>query len=49
VINGNATGREDNTQITFFKSVGVAVQDVMAAQLALNNAKQLGLGQEIDW
>jgi ornithine cyclodeaminase len=49
VLNGQATGRETDEQITFFKSVGVAVQDAMAAQLALDYAKKLGLGQEIDW
>ncbi len=49
VVNGDASGREDADQITFFKSVGVAVQDAMAAQLALENAKKLNLGQEIAW
>ncbi len=49
VVIGNAPGRENPDQITFFKSVGVAVQDAMAAQLALSNAKQLGLGTEVTW
>ncbi len=49
VVNGDAPGRQDAEQITFFKSVGVAVQDAMAAQLALTNAKKLGLGQEVKW
>ncbi len=49
VINGVAPGREDPDQITFFKSVGVAAQDAMAAQLALVNAKKLGLGQDVPW
>jgi ornithine cyclodeaminase/alanine dehydrogenase-like protein (mu-crystallin family) len=49
VLNGQCAGRENDEQITFFKSVGVAVQDAMAAQLALDNAKKLGLGQKIDW
>ncbi len=49
VVNGNAPGRESSDQITFFKSVGVAVQDAMAAQLALSNAKKLGLGKEVEW
>ncbi|MBC8507232.1 MAG: hypothetical protein ISR58_10020 [Anaerolineales bacterium] len=49
VINGVTPGREDADKITFFKSVGVAVQDAMAAQLALSNARKLGLGQEVEW
>ncbi|MEA3350692.1 MAG: hypothetical protein U9Q82_08745 [Chloroflexota bacterium] len=49
VINGNAPGRTSEEEITFFKSVGVAVQDAMVAQLALMNAKEMGLGQKVDW
>jgi len=49
VINGVAPGRDEANQITFFKSVGVAVQDAIAAQLALSNAKELGLGKEVEW
>ncbi len=46
---GRQTGRATSEQITFFKSVGVAVQDVMAARLALQQAQELGLGQQVDW
>lgn len=49
VILGRSEGRISNDQITFFKSVGVAVQDAYAAQLALQNASTLGLGEKIDW
>ena len=49
VVLGNAPGRKSDKQITFFKSVGVAVQDAMAAQLALKNAEAMGLGQEVDF
>ena len=41
-------GRTTAAQITFFKSVGVAVQDAAAAQLTLTNARALGLGVEVD-
>lgn len=41
--------RTSPEQITYFKSVGVAVQDVAAAQLALQNAQVSGLGQKVDW
>jgi len=49
VVNGQAPGRENDEQITFFKSVGVAVQDAIAARLAMNNALKMGLGQEVPW
>jgi ornithine cyclodeaminase/alanine dehydrogenase-like protein (mu-crystallin family) len=49
IVLGRKTGRQTAQEITFFKSVGIAVQDAMAAQLALNHARQWGLGQEIDW
>jgi alanine dehydrogenase len=40
-------GRQSPEQITFFKSVGVAVQDAAAAQLALKNASAMGLGSSV--
>ena len=42
-------GRSTDDDITFFKSVGIAVQDAFAAQVACANAKKLGLGQRVDW
>lgn len=41
---GHRTGRQSPEEVTLFKSVGVAVQDVAAAAQALRNAQQLGLG-----
>ncbi len=49
VIAGTRLGRTSQDQITFYKSVGVAVQDAAAAQLALSNARTRGLGQPVDW
>jgi len=49
IILGKKPGRSSNEQITFFKSVGVAVQDAVAAQLALENARSTGLGQIVEW
>jgi len=46
---GRKPGRTSESEITYFKSVGVAVQDAMAAQLALVNAKKMGLGQTINF
>jgi ornithine cyclodeaminase len=47
ILLGRKAGRETPDQITYFKSVGVAVQDAMAAQVALLNAQKLGLGKEV--
>jgi ornithine cyclodeaminase len=41
-------GRQNDKQITYFKSVGVAVQDALAGRLALENAIKFSLGQHID-
>jgi ornithine cyclodeaminase len=49
IILGKKTGRESDDQITFFKSVGNAVQDAVAAQLALQNARTMGIGKEVDF
>ncbi len=49
IVLGQKTGRTSATQITYFKSVGVAVQDAVAAQLALSNAQKMGLGQQVAW
>jgi ornithine cyclodeaminase/alanine dehydrogenase-like protein (mu-crystallin family) len=47
VVLGVNPGRTDADQITFFKSVGNAVQDAAAAKLALDNAEKMDLGTEI--
>jgi len=47
IVLGRKPGRESPGEITFFKSVGIAVQDAMAAALAVRNAKAMGLGQEV--
>jgi len=48
VVNGTATGRTDDQQITLFKSVGTAVQDAAAAGWVLEQAEQSGVGVLID-
>lgn len=47
IISGRLPGRVSPEEITIFKSVGVAVQDAVAAQLALRNARAWGLGTEV--
>jgi len=49
IVAGLKPGRTDNGQITFFKSVGIAVQDAAAAQIALQNAEKMGLGTLVDF
>jgi alanine dehydrogenase len=44
---GTKPGRTSPEEITFFKSVGVAVQDVAAAGAVLAAAQRLGLGTEV--
>lgn len=48
VAGGSKPGRSSAEEITFFKSVGVAVQDVAAMAAALHRARELGLGREIE-
>lgn len=47
IVLGTQPGRTRPDQITFFKSVGVAVQDAAAAQIVLRNGAALGLGQVV--
>lgn len=49
IIAGKRPGRSSTEQFTVFKSVGVAVQDAVAASLALEKARELDLGTEVDW
>ncbi len=48
ILNGDKPGRSGEDQITYFKSVGVAVQDAAAARRALEGAMAHGLGQRIE-
>ncbi|MBU1209424.1 MAG: ornithine cyclodeaminase [Proteobacteria bacterium] len=47
VIAGRKSGRRDNQEITYFKSVGNAVQDISVAQAVFQRASAKGLGQEV--
>jgi ornithine cyclodeaminase len=48
VIAGLKPGRTAVEEITFFKSVGVSVQDAVAARIILRNGPALGLGATIE-
>jgi len=46
VLAGHAPGRQSKDEITLFKSVGLAVQDMAAAAAVVAGARRLGLGRE---
>jgi ornithine cyclodeaminase len=48
LVRGTAAGRGSDEEITFFKSVGHAVQDVAASTRAVATARACGLGYEIE-
>jgi ornithine cyclodeaminase len=47
IIGEQRPGRTGTEQLTYFKSVGVAVQDAIAASIALQNAAEQDLGQMV--
>lgn len=49
IVLGRKAGRQSEEEITYFKSVGIAVQDTVAAQRALENARKMKLGQEVNF
>lgn len=44
IVNGQISGRQSDEEITFFKSVGVAIQDAAAANAILREAEAQHLG-----
>ncbi len=48
VVSGRVAGRVSDDEVTFFKSVGNAVQDMAVANAAYRAARERGLGSEID-
>jgi len=48
LVSGARPGRTEATQITLYKSVGVAVQDAAAAAMVLENARKTGVGRTIE-
>lgn len=47
VLAGLAPGRSDDREITLFRSLGLAVEDLAAAQRAVQAAAELGLGTTV--
>ena len=48
IVNGDKPGRESDAEITFFKSVGVAVQDAVAAAAVLAESEAKGFGTLVE-
>ena len=48
LVAGHVTGRTDPTQLTVYKSVGVAVEDAAAAALVLEAARERGVGITVE-
>jgi ornithine cyclodeaminase len=46
VVAGRRPGRLSDREVTVFKSLGMAVEDVAAARLAVERARALNLGQD---
>jgi ornithine cyclodeaminase/alanine dehydrogenase-like protein (mu-crystallin family) len=48
ILSGDRTGREGDTEITVFKSLGNAVNDVVLAKAFLDRAVERGVGEEYE-
>jgi ornithine cyclodeaminase/alanine dehydrogenase-like protein (mu-crystallin family) len=48
VLAGTAAGRRDAGELTMFRSLGLAVEDLAAAQVAVAAATELGIGTEVE-
>lgn len=48
ILTGRAPGRETEAEVTLFKSLGLAIEDVAAAQVVLHNAERTGAGTRVD-
>jgi ornithine cyclodeaminase/alanine dehydrogenase-like protein (mu-crystallin family) len=49
IVAGTAPGRTSPDELTLFKSLGVALEDVAVAGLVYALARERGLGQEVDF
>ena len=49
VIVGKVPGRTSREEITLFKSVGLAIQDMSAARIVFDEAVKRGIGTEFQF
>jgi ornithine cyclodeaminase len=48
VLAGLRPGRADDAELTLFRSLGLAVEDLAAARVAVAGARRLGRGTEVE-
>jgi ornithine cyclodeaminase/alanine dehydrogenase-like protein (mu-crystallin family) len=48
VVAGTHPGRTNDEELTVFRSLGIGVEDLAAAQVAVQNAQRHGLGTEVE-
>jgi ornithine cyclodeaminase len=48
VLIGTRPGRRDDTELTLFRSLGLAVEDLAAAEHAVAFARSHGIGTEVE-
>lgn len=48
LVLGRIEGRQSEEEITLFKSLGVAVEDLVSAQFVLERAREQGVGTNVD-
>jgi ornithine cyclodeaminase/alanine dehydrogenase-like protein (mu-crystallin family) len=48
VLAGSAPGRRDDGELTLFRSLGIGVEDLAAAEVAVAAAREQGLGTEVE-
>ena len=49
VLVGTHAGREHEDELTVFKSLGIAVEDLASAELVVRRARERGVGVEVDF
>jgi len=49
ILLGRAEGRRSRDEITLFKSLGIAIEDLAAAQFLYDKARRLGRGSTVDF
>jgi alanine dehydrogenase len=49
VLAGTAAGRQSPEDLTVFKSLGIAVEDLAAAEYVVRRARETGVGTEVDF
>lgn len=48
IVAGSHPGRSSDDELTVFRSLGIGVEDLAAAQVAVQNARRAGLGTEVE-